>query len=184
MISEQALLQRAQQFDREALGEIYDQYSPGIYRYATRLLGQPNLAEECVADVFSRFLRALRDGNGPREHLQAYLYRIAHNWITDYWRAKSPVTAELDENWHDDGQGDPSQTLLRQAEQTQVRSALAHLTPDQRQVIVLKYLEGWDNEQIAETLAKPVGAIKSLQHRALGALRRHLLKEEQIYESA
>jgi RNA polymerase sigma-70 factor (ECF subfamily) len=56
----------------------------------------------------------------------------------------------------------------------QVRSALALLTPDQRQVIMLKYLEDWENEEIAQALNKPVGAIKSLQHRAIESLRRLL----------
>jgi RNA polymerase sigma-70 factor (ECF subfamily) len=50
------------------------------------------------------------------------------------------------------------------------------LTPDQRQVVILKFLEGWSNAEVAETLNKPVGAVKSLQHRALGALRRILLE--------
>ncbi len=53
------------------------------------------------------------------------------------------------------------------------------LTPEQRQVISLKYLEDWTNEEIARSLNKPVGAVKSLQHRALGSLRRLLLKEEE-----
>ena len=56
----------------------------------------------------------------------------------------------------------------------QVRSALALLTPDQRQVIMLKYLEEWENEDIARALNKPVGAVKSLQHRAIESLRRLL----------
>jgi RNA polymerase sigma-70 factor (ECF subfamily) len=60
----------------------------------------------------------------------------------------------------------------------QIRSALMRLTPEQRQVIVLKYIIGEDNEEIALALKKPVGAVKSLQHRALEALRRLLLPKE------
>jgi RNA polymerase sigma-70 factor (ECF subfamily) len=62
----------------------------------------------------------------------------------------------------------------------QVRSALALLTPDQRQVITLKYLEEWENEDIARALNKPVGAVKSLQHRAIESLRRLLRRQVEM----
>lgn len=183
MISEHDLWQRAQHLERHALGEIYDHYSPRLFRYAARLLNNTDLAEECVAEVFSRFLHALHAGNGPRDHLQAYLYRIAHNWIVDYWRTKSPPL-ELDEQISSDAKNDPLSIFVRQIEHAQVREALANLTPEQRHVILLKFVEGLDNEDIAAALSKPVGAIKSLQHRAIGALRRHLMKEAIAYESA
>jgi RNA polymerase sigma-70 factor, ECF subfamily len=178
MTSEEQLIQRASRFEQAALAEIYDIYSPGVYRYAVRLLGDVQLAEECVSDTFLRYLRALRAENGPCEYLQAYLYRIAHNWITDYYRRYSPEQLALP----DDLPGESSDLLEKVAERIdvkQIRSALACLTPEQREVIVLKYLEGWENELIAKILEKPVGAVKSLQHRALEALRRVLLTEKE-----
>ncbi len=62
--------------------------------------------------------------------------------------------------------------------QAQVRKAIQQLTPDQQQVIALKYLEGWNNEEIAEAVKKPIGAVKSLQHRALARLKKHLESKE------
>jgi RNA polymerase sigma-70 factor (ECF subfamily) len=59
-----------------------------------------------------------------------------------------------------------------------LRAALRQLTVDQLQVITLKYLEGWENEEIARSIRKPIGAVKSIQHRALAALRRNLPDEE------
>ena len=76
---EQELLQLATRLDIKALARIYDTYSPGIYRYAMRLLGEMTVAEDCVAETFARFLKAMQERRGPRDHLQAYLYRIAHN---------------------------------------------------------------------------------------------------------
>jgi len=185
MLSEQELLLRARRFDQSALGEIYDRYSPGLYRYAVRLLGNADIAEECLAEVFSRFLHALRNGGGPRDHLQAYLYRVAHNWITDQWRRPPPPSESLQVNLPADGPADPSHAVGQKLEQEQVRAALAELTLDQRQVIVLKFFEDLENEEIAAALGKPVGAVKSLQHRALAALRRALTgSEEDTYESA
>lgn len=173
MIPEHELLERARQFDVVALGTIYDHYSPALYRYAARVLGNADAAEECVAEVFSRFLHTLKNGGGPRQHLQAYLYRMAHNWITDQWRRAPPITA-LASELLDESHADPAQTLGRAWDHARVRAALAQLTPDQRQVIVLKFIEEWDNAEIAAALNKPIGAIKSLQHRALAALRRAL----------
>jgi RNA polymerase sigma-70 factor (ECF subfamily) len=177
--SERDLLSGAQTFDHSCLTEIYDSYSPGIYRYAMRLLGDECMAEDCVADTFSRFLKALQNGQGPHDHLQAYLYRIAHNWITDSYRRQAPQYFDLDEN-HRDGSPHPESQVDARLEQERVRLALRALTPDQRQVIALKYLEGLENEDVAFALKKPVGSVKALQHRAIKALRKLLcLKEEE-----
>ncbi len=184
MTSESQLIERARRFDEPALAEIYDRYSPGIYRYALHLLGDPHLAEDCTADTFLRYLQAVRAGGGPQDHLQAYLYRIAHNHITDGYRREPPPPLPL----FDDlpcSDNDPVETAVERIARDQVRAALGRLTPDQRQVIALKYLEGWENETVAQALQKPVGAIKSLQHRAIDALRRMLLpNKEEIYGSS
>lgn len=178
LLLETDLIRRARQYDRQALAQIYDLYSPGLYRYAMRLLGDSNLAEDCVSETFSRFLGALQRGKGPRDHLQAYLYRIAHNWITDQYR-RQPPTEELDENLPNPGE-DPESTAARLMRQARLREAILRLTPDQQQVIALKFLEGWENEEIANALGKPLGAVKSLQHRALECLKRFLLNEDLV----
>jgi RNA polymerase sigma-70 factor, ECF subfamily len=178
--NDRLLLERAQHFEGDALAEIFDCYNAGIYRYALRLLGDPDLARECMSETFSRFLQALQRGVGPSEYLQAYLYRIAHNWITDYYRSKTPPSLPLDLEMRSDPAKDPHQVVADEMEIQQVRSALALLTPDQRQVIALKYLEEWENEEIARAMQKPVGAVKSLHHRAIESLRRMLGREMEI----
>jgi RNA polymerase sigma-70 factor (ECF subfamily) len=170
------LLARARSFEPEALGTIYDHYSPGIYRYARRLLGCDSLAEDCVGETFSRFLQALRGGGGPQDHLQAYLYRVAHNWITDHYRRQPPPPLELDENHPTSSAGVESQAG-QSLEGARVRAALVRLTDEQRQVVTLRFLEGWDPAEVARAVQKPVGAVKSLQHRALAALRRMLVED-------
>jgi len=177
MITETELLQQAKRFNEEALIEIYDRYNPGLYRYAMRLLNDENLAEECVAETFSRFLKTIKHGNGPNQYLQAYLYRIAHNWITDIYR-QHPDPISLDNQTVTVLSEDPQVNILNRLEADNVRSSLKLLTAEQRQVIVLKYLEGWNNEQIAKSLEKPPGAIKALQHRGLQSLRRLLTGDE------
>jgi RNA polymerase sigma-70 factor (ECF subfamily) len=172
------LIQRARQYDRQALAQIYDLYSPGLYRYAMRLLGDQSLAEDCVSETFSRFLGALHSSKGPRDHLQAYLYRIAHNWITDQYR-REPLAEELDESLPNPDE-DPETAAARLMRQARLRTALRLLTPDQQQVIALKFFESWENEEIARSLGKPVGAVKSLQHRALSSLERALQNEDLV----
>lgn len=174
------LCTRVRALDEDALVETYDRYSPELYRYAFRLLGDAQLAEECVAEAFSRLLQALRNGGGPRQYLRAYLYRIAHNWVTDHYRRKSFSTLPLDARIPSDEGEEPSRALSEEMERQQVRQALAKLTPEQRQVIVLRYLEGWELSDISLAMNKPVGAVKALQHRALNTLRRLLAQAEEI----
>jgi len=170
---EQELLRLASQLDVEALAEIYDCYSPSLYGYAMRLLNDAALAEDCIAEAFARFLKSLQTGRGPHDHLQAYLYRIAHNWIIDYYRDYKE-TSELNETLQSEEY--PEEEAAKRMQQQQIRATLRHLTPNQQKVIALKYLEDWSNEEIAEALHKTVGAVKSIQHHALIYLQK-LLQE-------
>jgi RNA polymerase sigma-70 factor, ECF subfamily len=184
MSDETLLLERARRFEEHALEEIYNNHSPGIYRYAMRLLGNQDLAEEGVAETFSRFLIALKNSGGPRENIRAYLYRVAHNWITDYYRRQPPPTLPLNPDLMDGREKEPEHVLVENIEAQAVRQALRYLTPSQQQVISLKFLEGWRNDQIAEAMDMNVGAVKSLQHRGLKSLKRILVggNEEQVDE--
>jgi RNA polymerase sigma-70 factor (ECF subfamily) len=176
---EQKLLEGARDFDNAALAQIYDRYSPGLYQYAMRLLGETQISEDCVAETFSRFLNALQQKSGPREHLQAYLYRIAHNWITDHYR-KAPIPPlDIDEQRVVDPGGLPHEELEYKTLTQDIRMAILQLTPEQRQVIVLRYLQDWDYQEIANVLIKTVGAIKALQHRGLENLK-NLLESSEI----
>jgi len=169
---EQELLQSASRLNTAALAEIYDTFSPGLYRYAMRLLGDASLAEDCVADTFERFLKSLQNERGPHDHLQAYLYRIAHNWTVDFYR-KHERTFELSDALRSEAEI-PEEEAAKHIRQKQVRRAIRSLTPDQQMVVGLKYLDDWCNEEIAQALHKPVGAIKSIQHRALKSLQKLL----------
>ena len=163
--------------EKNDLVEIYDQYSPRLYRYALRLLGDPELAEDCVAETFSRFLQALQKGGGPKSNLQAYLYRVAHNWVIDYYRNR-PAQEELQPEMADDKIESPLVQITENIQKEIVRNALFHLTPEQRQVIMLRFYEDWSHEEIAGLIGKTAQATRALQHRALEALRRMLVEQE------
>jgi RNA polymerase sigma-70 factor (ECF subfamily) len=177
--NQENLLHRAKELDRQALAEIYGTFSTGLYGYSLRLLGDPDIAEDCVAETFSRFLKALHAGKGPDNQLKAYLYRIAHNWIADFYRRSPQVCLSLEESPDISQPIRVEEQVDRQILAGQLRRALFQLTPDQRQVIMLVFIEGWRKAEVAAALGKPVGAVKSLQHRALISLRKNLLISEQ-----
>ncbi|MGA9398289.1 MAG: RNA polymerase sigma factor [Anaerolineaceae bacterium] len=176
MSDEQDLLLRAKRFDPSALSMTYELFSPIIYRYAYHLLGDPNLAEECLADTYKRFLQSIKNGSGPKTNLKAYLYRIAHNWIIDRYRDSVDNDLELSEEFSD-GKSDPKSEVHQKLEQETIRKAVMRLTAEQRQVIVLKYIEEYENDEIAQILNKNIGSIKALQHRALASLRKLLAED-------
>lgn len=169
-------LAEARQLKVEALGAIYDAYHAELYRYAYRLLGSEQDAEDLVGEAFYRFLRALSAGGGPRDHLRAYLYRVVHNLAVDrHRRGHDRRLNAPEERAVLAAEDNPAAEAENAIQQGQARAALWRLTPEQRQVIVLKFFQGLNNEEVAEVLNKPVGAVKSLQHRALNTLRRILI---------
>ena len=171
--------QQARTYDRVTLAAIYDEYHPPIYRYIYRQVSDVETARDLTAEVFYRFLQAIQNRGGPDRCLAAWLYRTAYNIVVDFYRRRQhrqhlPLDEELSS-----ADGDPAGMIEHYVSAAQVQAALQHLTPDQRQVIVLKFLEGMSNEEVASVLDKPVGAIKSLQHRALTALQRQLAPDKE-----
>jgi len=177
--SQKEWIEGARRLDRNTLEMIYDTYSPALYRYAYRLIGKQDTAEECVSEAFTRFLEALHKGKGPELHLRAYLYRIVHNICTDTYRRQPPDAEPIEEEIEDRENISLQESTDHAIELDKIRSQLHRLTPDQRQVIVLRFFEGWENDEVASALGKPVGAVKALQHRALAALKRLMTKGEQ-----
>jgi RNA polymerase sigma-70 factor (ECF subfamily) len=173
------LLKKAKTLDKDSLIEIYDLYSDALFSYAYRFLGDSQAAEDLVSETFFRFLNALEKGGGPKEHLKAYLYRITHNLITDQFRKEPPPSLELDEDRLPEDKPGPAGILSSREDAEKVRQALRLITPEQRQVIALKYLEGWSSIEIAQAMEKTLGAVKALQHRGLAALERVLTEESQ-----
>lgn len=183
MLTEDALLKKAGKFEADTLLVIYDRFSPEIFGYAYRLLGDGDMAEDCVSETFLRFIHAIKNNSGPKENIRAYLYRIAHNWITDQYRKKVPILIEYSENSVSETSGHLEDRVEHRFKMNQLRSAILELNPDQRFVITLRYVEGWDLGQIAHAMKRPIGAVKALQHRALSNLSKRLGAKEVNHES-
>jgi len=183
LLQDDLLLERAQQFDPKALAEIFDAYSERIYGYIYRRTGSPSLSEDMTGEVFLRLLEAIKTKHGPRTNLLAWLYRVAHNLIVDHYRRQSKSKTQSLEDWLVSIPDNMSDKVDKEMTTEQLRLAIGRLTLDQQQVVVLKFVEGLSNAQVGIILGKPEGAIKSLQHRALAALRRQI-EEGQLALSA
>ncbi len=178
MTQEKDLIARARKLEESALRKIYDRYSEALYGYAYRHLGSQQVAEDILSQTFERFLKALHSGGGPDDHLQAYLYRIAHNLISDHYRREPPPPLQLEEDLYSQDENQPDR-IVGELEQTKrIRAALRLLTDEQRQVIMLRFLEGWSTKEVARSLGKTRGAVRAQQHRALASLERILSRDE------
>jgi len=173
-VEEGQLLERAREYDCVALGELYDRYAARIYNYIYYQVGDQDLAEDLTAGVFTKILDAVRSGKAWQLSFSAWVYRIAHNIVVDHYRRSEHektlplnelIAAAID---------DPLSAVERTMSSESIRRAVRHLTDEQQVVISLKFSEGLTNLEVAKIMGKTEGAIKSLQYRALAALRRCL----------
>jgi RNA polymerase sigma-70 factor (ECF subfamily) len=177
-IPEGQLLERARQYDAQALTEIYDLYAEPIYRYLCRTIGDAACAEDLTGDVFLRLLQALDTSRAPRDKLQGWLYRVAHNLAMDWFRNRGKgATVTLQEELVAEASS-PSRLVERWEMEERLRTAVRQLTQDQQQVVLLRFGEGLTAARVGQLLGKSEGAVKILQHRAVKRLRKLLEHEE------
>jgi RNA polymerase sigma-70 factor (ECF subfamily) len=178
-LEEWSLVQRAQEYDEAALESLYRTYQPKIYSYAFLQLGDVRAAEDLASDVMLKMIESIHRYRYKGLPFSAWLFRIARNRLIDlHRRRKRRGEVDLSETLSST-LANPHVLAERALERGQLQLALRHLTDEQRQVILLKFIQGFDNRSAARVLGRSEGAIKSLQHRALAALRR-VLQEEAV----
>ena len=174
--AERQLILRAQQGDAAAFAELYERHHAAVFRYIYYRVADQAVAEELASEVFVRMVAGIGSFADLGRPILAWLYTIARNLVIDHQRRARLVTMQpLDERIAATSQ-DPEAAAERGLSQQRLSAALMQLTEDQRQVILLKFVEEMDNVEAARILDKPIGAVKSLQHRALDALRRILAR--------
>jgi len=177
VIEEWQIVKRARNYDEDALHELYETYYPKIYNYAFLQMGDVQAAEDLASDVMLKMLESIKKYNFRGLPFGAWVFRIARNRLIDLHRRRKR-RGEVDLSETLSGTlASPESMAERALERGQLQIALKHLTDEQRQVIVLKFIQGFDNRSIGKILGRSEGAVKSLQHRALGALRRVLRQE-------
>ncbi len=177
-VNEEALLERALKNDSAALGSIYDLYSDRIYRYVYHRIGNAEVAEDITAQTFLKMLEAIQTGKGWRTSFRSWLYRIAHNLVVDHYRHASKVMqVSLDKAPNLPQRGDSlMDTVEKKLDMEAVEIALHSLTEEQAQVIVLRFMEGYNIAEVSEIMEKTEGAVKALQYRAVRALQQLMKK--------
>jgi RNA polymerase sigma-70 factor (ECF subfamily) len=168
------VIQRIRKGDRAAIGALFERYHTDIFRYLYYKVGDTHIAEDLASEVFLRLIRSLAQKDPVELQPQAWLYRIARNLAIDHYRksqAQQPVM--LDENVSSDVSIDTQyeQNFDSQA----LYKCIKALPYDQREVIILRFINRMPISEVANTLERSEDAIKGLQHRALLSLRRALL---------
>lgn len=164
--------------EKEVFVQIYQQHHTAVFNYIYFRVGNADLAEEFASDVFVRLVEKYDLNSRRGRPILPWLYTIARNLVIDHHRRKERVQwSPLDEITLPDDPNTPAQTVQKQLESECLSKAFQHLTEEQRQVILLKFIERRKNSETGEILGKTEGAVKALQHRALQALRVALQKE-------
>ena len=174
MQDELELLNRARAFDKEALALIHDRYYQSIYRYLSFRIADPQTAEDMASEVFTRFLSAIKDRSAPPNTIRGWLFGAAQNVLKEQYRKQRQMNwTELDESIAAAGRT-PEQRLEERASKEELREALAELTPEQQNVLALRFGYGLPIKDVAETVNKSEGSVKMLQVRAIAALTKRL----------
>jgi RNA polymerase sigma-70 factor (ECF subfamily) len=163
-----------QNLDSQAVGAIYDQYFPEVYRYVRYRINDDTAAEDIASDVFMRLLEAVRKKQGPQTSLKGWLIATASNAVNDHHRRhyRRPVEA-LSDSMPDHGTSVHSEVDARERNRM-VQNAYAQLTSEQQHVLALRFGQGYSVEETALHLNKNVNAVKALQFRALASLQRQI----------
>jgi RNA polymerase sigma-70 factor, ECF subfamily len=171
------LVERAQHGQRDALEELYLLHFDRIYSYLHLSVGNRHDAEDLTTQTFLRMLEAIGRFRWREVPFSAWLFRIAHNLAMDHFRANRRVQSE--ENVPEPP-GSEESSAEDQAFDSMGRAGMLEmmerLSSEQRQVLTLKFLYGFANAEVAAILGKSEGAVKSLQHRALGSLQKHVTR--------
>jgi RNA polymerase sigma-70 factor, ECF subfamily len=170
-----ALVEGAQRGDREALEELYLIHFDRIYSYLHLSVGNRHDAEDLTTQTFLKMLESIGRFRWQSVPFSAWLFRIAHNLSIDHFRAGRRVQTEGEvpevPGMEESSAEDQAMDSLGQAG---MLALIERLSAEQRQVLTLKFLFGFANADVAGILGKTEGAVKSLQHRALASLQKHL----------
>ena len=169
---EKRLVERAVNRDQSAFAELYDRHVVRVYRHIYYLVSDAREAEDLTAQTFLKAWEAIDRYKERGAPFVAWLLRISHNLTISYLRSKRDHS-ELDEGFVDSKRhGNPEESLEQSTDERSVREAVLRLRDEQRQVIMLRFVEELDYREVAAMIGKSVPAVRVIQHRALGNLRK------------
>jgi RNA polymerase sigma-70 factor, ECF subfamily len=159
----------AAQEDRAAFAALYRRYLDRVYGYAFYQLGDHHDAEDATERTFLAALRAIPEFRDQGSTFRAWLFRIAHNTVSNAHRTRARrLTRPLPDGFERPApDADPAGLVARADEMREVRAAIAEMPDDRRQVILLRFVDDLSTAEIAEVLDRSPGAVRVLLHRSL-----------------
>jgi RNA polymerase sigma-70 factor (ECF subfamily) len=176
---ERLLVERAIGRDAEAFGELYDMHVVRVYRHIYYLVNSVSEAEDLTAQTFLQAWEAVDRYEDRGVPFASWLLRIAHNLAISHLRSRREGNQLHDGLMDQDSFRNPEKVTERQADEERVRQAILRLGNEQRQVIILRFVEDLEYREVAEIVGKSVAAVRVVQHRALCALRK-LMKADGV----
>ena len=167
-----ALVARAKEGDADAFGMLYDRFQPEILRYLTHQLRHREIAEDLAQQVFLKAWQAITRYEQRGAPFKAWLYRMAKNQLIDHLRSRRP-SSDL-EGVEVSEPAEAEERVLAAELRQRLEAALDRLSPDHRQVLVLRFLMEKSAAEIGQIMGRKEVTVRGLQMRALRALRREI----------
>lgn len=169
--------------DKDAFGELYERYVKKIYSYLYYRTGNQHDAEDLTARVFYRAMSHIETYTERGVPFQAWLYRIAHNLVANWHRDRGrrkviPLDEFIVSGLRSDA---PDKVAEDQEERDLLLNAVRRLPEERQQLLVLKFVDQLSNAEIGDIMERTEGAIKSLYHRTLIALRDDILMQQNTH---
>jgi RNA polymerase sigma-70 factor (ECF subfamily) len=178
-LSDQELMRIVQAGDFSPASEIYERYSSRIYNFAFRFLRNSEAAEDATQEVFVKMLKHANQFHGDAK-LSTWLFSITANWCRDYLRKADNKPKESDDvlvTLPASGENSPERNLEQKENEQRITKALAALTPEQREAILLSRYQGLSYAEIAQISGCSEGAVKTRVFRAMETLKKALSGE-------
>ena len=166
------LVHAAQDGDKSAFAQLYDRYVDVVFRYVLFRVGDRELAEDVTSETFLRALRRIGSVSYQGRDVGAWFVTIARNLVLDHVKSSrfrlEVATAEVDDSRP--AESGPEQQVLSKVTRSALLECVRQLGDDQRECIVLRFLQGLSVAETAKVMARNEGAVKALQHRAVRRL--------------
>lgn len=174
MDDERTLVAQASRHNAQAFSQLYGRYVNKIHKYICFKVGSTVLAEDMTAQVFLNAWVAIGEYCDTNRPFSAWLYRIAHNLVVDYFRRHHETVSLEDYAYPVEDRGNVEELVEKGLNDEMIRNVISRLTVDQQQVLTYRFLHGYSTYDLADMMGKDPGAVRSLQHRGLRALERIL----------
>ena len=164
--------------DADDFGRLYDLHVERVYRHIYYRVGNNGDAEDLTQQVFIKAWEAIRRYKKTAAPFLAWLMRISHNLVVDFYRSKKDTTFLDNELVIEDSTPGPEQLVEEKYDQQQIRKVILQLPEDQQQVVLMSFIEGFSYSEIATAIGKKEGNIRVIVHRALKRMRQILETEK------